>query len=32
MGTFAGIVMVVAIFVIGLGPEAHRIAFGRDTT
>jgi len=32
MGTFASIVMVVAIFVIGLGPEAHRIAFGRDTT
>jgi MFS transporter, SHS family, lactate transporter len=32
MGTFAGIVMLVAIIVIGLGPEAHRIAFGRNTT
>ena len=32
MGTFAGIVMVIAIFVIGLGPEAHRIAFGRSAT
>jgi MFS transporter, SHS family, lactate transporter len=32
MGTFAGIVMLVAMIVIGLGPEAHRIAFGRDTT
>jgi SHS family lactate transporter-like MFS transporter len=32
MGTFAGIVMLVAIVVIGRGPEAHRIAFGRDTT
>ena len=31
MGTFTGIVMIVAMFVIGLGPEAHRIAFGRDT-
>jgi SHS family lactate transporter-like MFS transporter len=30
MGTFAGIVMVVAIFVVALGPEAHRIAFGRS--
>jgi SHS family lactate transporter-like MFS transporter len=32
MGTFAGIVMLAAMIVIGLGPEAHRIAFGRDTT
>ena len=32
MGTFAGIVMLVAMIVIGLGPEAHRIAFGRDAT
>jgi MFS transporter, SHS family, lactate transporter len=32
LGTFAGVVMVVSIFVIGLGPEAHRIAFGHDTT
>jgi MFS transporter, SHS family, lactate transporter len=32
MGTFAGIVMLVGILVISLGPEAHRIAFGRDTT
>ena len=30
MGTFAGIAMIVAMFVIGLGPEAHRIAFGRE--
>ena len=30
MGTFTGIVMIVAMFVIGLGPEAHRIAFGRE--
>jgi MFS transporter, SHS family, lactate transporter len=30
MGTFAGVVMVIAVFVIGFGPEAHRIAFGRD--
>jgi SHS family lactate transporter-like MFS transporter len=32
MGTFAGVVMVVAMIVIGLGPEAHPIAFGRNTT
>jgi len=31
MGTFAGITMIVAIAVIGLGPEAHRIAFGRSS-
>jgi SHS family lactate transporter-like MFS transporter len=30
MGVFAGVVMVIAIFVIGFGPEAHRIAFGRN--
>jgi SHS family lactate transporter-like MFS transporter len=30
MGTFTGIVMIVAMFVIGLGPEAHRVAFGRE--
>jgi MFS transporter, SHS family, lactate transporter len=30
MGTFAGVVLVVAIFVVGFGPEAHRIAFGRS--
>ena len=30
MGTFTGIAMIVAMFVIGLGPEAHRIAFGRE--
>jgi MFS transporter, SHS family, lactate transporter len=30
MGTFAAVTMIVAIFVIGFGPEAHRIAFGRD--
>ena len=32
MGTFAGIVMIVGLFVIGFGPEAHRIAFGRSTS
>ena len=31
MGTFAGITMIIAIAVIGLGPEAHRIAFGRSS-
>jgi SHS family lactate transporter-like MFS transporter len=31
MGTFAGIVMFSAIFVVVLGPEAHRIAFGRSS-
>jgi SHS family lactate transporter-like MFS transporter len=32
MGTFAGIVMLLVIIVTSLGPEAHRIAFGRDGT
>jgi len=31
MGTFAGITMIVAVAVIGLGPEAHRITFGRSS-
>jgi len=31
MGTFAGFMLLVSTVVIGFGPEAHRIAFGRDT-
>ena len=32
MGAFAAIVMILATIVIGLGPEAHRVAFSRDRT
>jgi SHS family lactate transporter-like MFS transporter len=32
MGAFAAVVLILATFVIGLGPEAHRVAFGSDTT
>ena len=31
MGTFAGFMLLVSTVVIGFGPEAHRVAFGRDT-
>jgi len=29
MGTFAAIVMILGTFIVGFGPEAHRITFGR---
>jgi SHS family lactate transporter-like MFS transporter len=32
MGVFAAMVMILGIFVIGFGPEAHRVAFGQDRT
>ena len=32
MGTFAGIVFVLGMFVIRFEPEAHRLAFGREAS
>ena len=32
MGVFAAMVMILAIVVIGFGPEAHRVAFGQVRT
>jgi SHS family lactate transporter-like MFS transporter len=30
MGTFAAVVVILAAFVIGLGPESHRVMLGQD--